>query len=73
MVLNLRPFTKSLMEKVDVNVTLNTELRGRMEKAIPSSSLKANMDLSLAPTIQFSGNLLKNVIILATIKRYLSP
>jgi hypothetical protein len=51
MVLNLRPFTKSLMEK-----------------AILSSSLKANLDISLAPIIQLSGNLLKKNIILKTLK-----
>jgi hypothetical protein len=54
--LNVRPFTKSLMEKV-----------------IPSSLLKVNMDLSLEPTIKLSGNLLKKLNLLKTLMLFLSP
>ena len=54
--LNVRPFTKSLMEKV-----------------IPSSLLKVNMDLSLEPTIKLSGNLLMKLNLLKTLMLFLSP
>jgi len=43
-----------------------------MEEAIPSSSLKANMDLSLALLILLSGNLLKMILMSETLMLCLS-
>jgi hypothetical protein len=60
------------LELLEMVLNLRPFTKSLMEKVIQSSSLKANKNLYLAPTIQSSGSLLKKDILLLTLMQYLS-